>query len=215
MKQDLTELVFILDQSGSMHGLETDVIGGFNSLIEGQKKEPGEAVISLVLFDDSRKVIYDRVPLDEVSLLTDNVYCPGGSTALLDAVGFGVKHISMVHRYIREEDIPRKTLFVIYTDGMENSSRYFSYVKINKLITEKREKDKWEFMFLGANIDAEDTAEYLGLRREMSADFISDEEGTRIAFDTVGAAINNFRTGNLKNNWNKDIKADYNKRNKK
>ena len=154
MKKNLTELVFILDRSGSMAGLESDTIGGFNAMIEKQKKEPGNALVSTVLFDHERKVIHDRQDIQQVEPMTDRDYYVGGCTALLDAVGCAIHHIGNVHKYAREEDRPEKTLFVITTDGMENASRQYSYDKLKKLIRRQKEKYGWEFIFLGANIDA-------------------------------------------------------------
>ena len=154
MKKGLTEIVFILDRSGSMSGLESDTIGGYNSMIEKQKKEEGEALISTVLFDGQTDVLHDRVPLDKISPITEKEYYVRGSTALLDAVGGAIHHIGNVHKYAREEDVPEKTLFIITTDGMENSSRKYSYDKVKKMIEKQKEKYHWEFIFLGANIDA-------------------------------------------------------------
>ena len=154
MKKDLTEIVFILDRSGSMAGLEKDTIGGFNAMIEKQRKEPGQALISTVLFDNESDVIHDRVPLDNLPALTEKEYYVRGCTALLDAVGVAIHHIGNVHKYAREEDRPEKTLFVITTDGMENASRRYTYDKVKTMIERQREKYGWEFLFLGANIDA-------------------------------------------------------------
>ena len=157
MKKNLTELVFILDRSGSMSGLETDVIGGFNSMIAKQKKLDGECLVSCVLFDNEQKVIYDRVPISEVRPMTDKDYELGGCTALVDALGLAVKHIGNIHKYAREEDIPEHTVFVITTDGMENASRIYSSEKVKKMVSKKTEKHGWEFLYLAANIDAVET----------------------------------------------------------
>ena len=154
MKKGLTELVFILDRSGSMSGLESDTIGGFNSMIAKQKKAEGEAVVSTVLFNEASRVLHDRVPLDRVAPLTDEEYEPAGCTALLDAVGDAVRHIGLVHKYARSEDVPEHTVFVITTDGMENASRRYGLDEVRRLITRQSEKYGWEFLFLGANIDA-------------------------------------------------------------
>ena len=154
MNKELTEIVFIIDKSGSMAGLEADTVGGFNSLLERQKKEPGRALISAVLFDAECSVLYDREELSGIEPMTEDSYCPGGCTALLDAIGGAVKHIRNVHRYIREEDVPGKTVFVITTDGMENSSRRYTYDEVRKAVRRAQEKDGWEFLFLGANMDA-------------------------------------------------------------
>ena len=152
MKKGLTEIVFILDRSGSMCGLEADTIGGYNSMIEKQKKEDGEALVSTVLFDDRSEVLHDRVPLSKIEPITAKEYYVRGSTALLDAVGGAIRHIGNIHKYAREEDVPEKTLFIITTDGMENSSREFTYEKVKKMVEKKKAKNHWEFIFLGANI---------------------------------------------------------------
>lgn len=161
MKKNLTELVFILDRSGSMQGLEGDTIGGFNAMIEKQKKEPGKALVSTVLFDDLTEVLHDRVKLDEVRPITEKEYDVGGCTALLDAVGGAIHHIGNIHKYARSEDVPEHTLFVITTDGMENASRRYLAQKVKEMIGRQKEKYGWEFLFLGANIDAVETAGHL------------------------------------------------------
>ena len=163
MKKNLTELVLILDRSGSMSGLEADTIGGFNSMIEKQKKADGEAFVSTVLFDDKTDVIYDRVPLDKVEPMTDRQYYVRGCTALLDAVGGAIHHIGNVHKYAREEDVPEKTIFVITTDGQENASRRYTYDKVRRMIERQKEVYHWEFIFLGANIDAAAEAARFGI----------------------------------------------------
>ena len=149
MKNNITELVFIIDRSGSMAGLESDTIGGFNSLIKKQKKESGKCFVSTVLFSSNSEVIHDRVPLDKINEMTDDDYCPGGCTALIDAIGGAIKHISSVHRYIRPEDVPDHTMFVITTDGLENASHKYSAKEVKKMVKEK-EKSGWEFLFIGA-----------------------------------------------------------------
>lgn len=163
----MIELVFILDKSGSMQGLEKDTIGGFNSMIERQKKEEGEALVSTILFNEESKAIHDRVSIKDVPKLTEKEYYVEGCTALLDAVGGAIKHIGNIHKYARKEDVPDKTLFVITTDGMENASRRYGYKEVKRLITNQREKYGWEFIFLGANIDAEGEGEKFGIKREM------------------------------------------------
>ena len=163
MKTNLTELVFILDRSGSMQGLEKDTIGGFNAMLEKQKKEPGEALVSTVLFDDRIEVLHDRVKLGEVRPITEKEYCVRGCTALLDAVGGAIRHIGNIHKYARPEDVPERTLFVITTDGMENASRRYTADKVRRMIEHEKEKYGWEFLFLGANIDAVETAGSLGI----------------------------------------------------
>ena len=189
MKKNLTEIVFILDRSGSMSGLEGDTIGGFNSMIEKQRRQEGEAYISTVLFDNHSDVIHDRVPLDKVPKLTEKEYYVRGCTALLDAVGSAVHHIGNVHKYAREEDIPEKTVFVITTDGMENASRSYSYEKVRAMIEERKEKYGWEFLFLGANIDAAREAARFGIRPDRAANYHADSRGTEVIYEAVGDAL--------------------------
>ena len=174
MRKGLTEVVFILDRSGSMSGLEADTIGGFNSMIEKQKREDGEAVISTVLFDDRTEVIYDRVSIDKITPMTDKEYYVRGCKALLDAVGGAIHHIGNVHKYAREEDRPEKTLFIITTDGMENSSRIYSYDRVKKMVEKEKEKYGWEFLFLGANIDAVSVAGRFGIGADRAIDYECD-----------------------------------------
>ena len=214
MKKGLTEIVFILDRSGSMSGLEKDTIGGFNSLIARQKKEEGRALVSTVLFDNDSCVIHDRVSVENVQPMTEKEYFVGGSTALLDAVGCAVKHIANVHKYAREEDRPEKTLFVITTDGMENASRYYSYDKVKQLIENQKEKYGWEFLFLGANIDAVSTASHFGITADRAVDYHSDSQGTQLNYRVVGDAISYIRTKStkLKSDWKIKIEEDYRSR---
>ena len=195
MKNGLTEMVFILDRSGSMHGLEADTIGGFNSLIDKQKKEEGEAYVSLVLFNHDSDVIYDRADIGKVEPLTDTQYVASGSTALLDAVGGAIHHIGNVHKYAREEDVPEKTIFIIITDGMENASRMYDRRKVKSMIERQTEKYGWEFMFLGANIDAVETARSYGIRRDRAVEYYSDSVGTRKNYDVVECAVRKMRKG--------------------
>ena len=178
MKKELTEIVFILDKSGSMGGLEADTIGGYNSFLEKQKKVEGEAYVSTVLFSDYSSVIHDRVPIEEVEPMTEKEYSVGGSTALLDAIGGAIHHIGNVHKYAREEDRPEHTIFVITTDGQENSSNEYSYEKLKKMITRQQEKYGWEFIFLGANMDAIGEAGRLGIRADRAVRYECDKEGT-------------------------------------
>ena len=194
MKKDLTEIVFILDESGSMADLTADTIGGFNSLIEKQRGETGEAVISAVLFSNDSKVIYDRVPIDSIRKMTRKDYCPGGCTALLDAVGSAVKHIANVHKYAREEDIPEHTLFIITTDGMENASRSYTPSKVKKLIKDMQEKG-WEFVFMGANIDAVEAAGDIGISPETAVAYRSDSMGTNVLYESMSNAVSGIRKG--------------------
>ncbi len=187
-KKGLTELVMILDRSGSMSGLEADTIGGFNSMIEKQKKEEGEAYVSVMLFDDRFDVIYDRVDIRKVEPMTENQYFVRGMTALLDAVGRAVRHIEMVHKYARPEDVPEKTIFIITTDGMENASREYSYEQIKRMIEDKREQG-WEFMFLGANIDAVAEAERIGIDARRAVRYEHDSAGTQTTFKSLSKVI--------------------------
>lgn len=217
MKKNLTELVFILDRSGSMSGLEADTIGGFNSLIEKQKKEEGEAYVSTILFDDRQEVLYDRVPLEKVRPMTDKDYYVRGCTALLDAIGGAVNHIGNIHKYAREEDRPEKTLFIITTDGMENASIRFSYEKVKSMVERQKEKYHWEFLFLGANIDAVATAARFGISRERSVNFENDSAGTELNYRVLNEAVSSFRActapePRMADNWSDAIKDDYEKR---
>ncbi|MCI7640402.1 MAG: VWA domain-containing protein [Clostridiales bacterium] len=210
MKKNLTELVFILDRSGSMAGLEADTIGGFNAMIEKQRKEPGEAVISTVLFDNETEVIHDRIPLDRVPRLTEKEYYVRGCTALLDAVGGAIHHIGNVHKYAREEDRPEKTLFVITTDGMENASRRYTYDKVKAMIERQREKYGWEFLFLGANIDAAREAARFGIRADCAADYHADSIGTEAVYESVCEAVCQVRrSAPLAADWKRKIDADF------
>ena len=215
MKKNLTELVFILDRSGSMQGLEKDTIGGFNSLIEKQKKVEGDALISTVLFASESKVIHDRVDVKDVKPMTENNYITGGCTALLDAIGNAIHHISNIHKYARKEDVPEHTLFVITTDGMENASRTYTYPKVKKLIENQKEKHGWEFMFLGANIDAIDVASHLGIDESRAVNFNCDSVGTALNYEVIGEAIGTLRKCNFVNeNWKERIDEDFHKRSK-
>ncbi len=213
MKKNLTEIVFILDRSGSMHGLEADTIGGFNAMIEKQKKEDGEALVSCVLFDDVSDVIYDRVPLDRIEPMNDRQYVVRGCTALLDAIGGAVHHIANVHKYIREEDVPEHTVFIITTDGMENASRRYGAKEVRKMI-ETMQKDKgWEFLFLGANIDAVKTAEGFGISRERAVNYNADSEGTQLNYSVISRAVSGMRCGKaLSPDWAEEIKEDHRRR---
>ena len=216
MKKNLTELVFILDRSGSMSGLEADTIGGFNAMIEKQKKEEGEALISTVLFDNDVQVIHDRVPLDSVPALTEKEYFVRGCTALLDAVGGAIHHIGNVHKYAREEDRPEKTLFVITTDGMENASRRYTYDKVRSMIQHEKEKYGWEFLFLGANIDAAREAARFGIGADRAANYYADHMGTGVIYEAVSQAVCQVRNcaAPLSADWKEKIDADYNARKK-
>ncbi len=189
MKKGLTEIVFILDRSGSMGGLEKDTIGGYNSMIAKQKEEEGEAIISTVLFDNETEVLHDRVSLDKTGPITDKEYYVRGSTALLDAVGGAIHHIGNVHKYAREEDVPEKTLFIITTDGMENSSRQYSYDKVKKMVERQKEKYHWEFIFLGANIDAVSVANQFGVDKSRAVRYECDSAGTALNYEVMGKMV--------------------------
>ena len=210
----MTELVFILDRSGSMAGLEKDTIGGFNAMLEKQRKEPGDAVVSTVLFDNQAEVIHDRVALADVPNLTDREYYVRGCTALLDAVGGAIHHIGNVHKYARREDVPEKTLFIITTDGMENASRRYTYDKVRRMIEHEKEKYGWEFLFLGANIDAAAEAKRFGIDASMAANYHCDEEGTALNYEVISEAITSVRTcaAPLSADWKQKIDADYRRR---
>ena len=216
MKKNLTEIVFILDRSGSMAGLEDDTIGGFNAMIEKQKKEPGEALVSTVLFDNESEVIHDRVDIQRIKSMTRNEYYVRGCTALLDAVGGAIHHIGNVHKYAREEDRPEKTLFVITTDGMENASRKYSYEKLKAMIQRQKEKYGWEFLFLGANIDAAREASRFGISADRAANYHADSKGTNVIYETVNEAITQVRccAAPLSADWKQRVDEDYKNRGK-
>ena len=215
MKKNLTEIIFILDRSGSMQGLEKDTIGGFNSLIEKQKKIEGDALISTVLFANESKVIHDRVDVKDVKPMTENNYITGGCTALLDAIGNAIHHISNIHKYARKEDVPEHTLFVITTDGMENASRTYTYPKVKKLIENQKEKHGWEFMFLGANIDTVNVASYMGIDESRAVNFNCDSEGTELNYEVLNDAIGVLRKCSyVSEDWKRRIDNDFEKRGK-
>ncbi len=213
MKKNLTELVFILDRSGSMAGLEKDTIGGFNAMIEKQRGAEGEAIISTVLFDNTSAVIHDRVSLDKIEPMTGEQYFVRGCTALLDAVGGAIHHIGNVHKYAREEDRPEHTLFVITTDGMENASSRYSLAQVKEMIERQKSKYGWEFLFLGANIDAVETAGRMGIKPDRAVKYHSDSEGTRLNYDVVADAICCMRSDEaLESTWKAKIEEDYARR---
>ena len=224
MNEKLTELVFIIDESGSMSGLESDTVGGFNSLIEKQKREDGEAVVSTVMFSDQSRVVHDRVGLQTISPMTSDDYTPGGCTALLDAVGDAIHHIGNVHKYARDEDRPGKTLFIITTDGMENSSHRYSYSEIKKKIDRQKEKYGWEFLFLGANIDAVAVAGRMGIQRDNAVNYECDEAGTSLNYEVLERAVTRARALSVPDflegaafvggGWKDDIEKDFKKRHK-
>ena len=218
MRKNLTEIVFILDRSGSMRGLEKDTIGGFNSLLAKQRKEKGEAIISTVLFDDEQDVLHDRVDIQKVRPMTGREYYVRGCTALLDAVGSAIHHIGNVHKYARAEDRPSKTLFIITTDGMENASCKYSYDKVKQMIKRQKEKYGWEFLFLGANIDAISEAAKFGIDRDYAVDYECDSLGTETVYRELSKAISFARVcpkhgkRSMDARWKKNIEKDYNSR---
>lgn len=215
IKNNITELVFILDRSGSMSGLESDTIGGFNSLIEKQRKTEGECYVSTVLFDSESEVIHDRVKLSEIKPMTDKDYYVRGSTALIDAIGGAVKHIQTIHKYARPEDVPEHTMFVITTDGMENSSHIYSSDEVKKMVEKQKEKEGWEFIFIGANIDSVETAKHFGIGADRAVNYIADAAGTGVVFDTVAETVCEMRAHKpIKAGWKRKIKEDYDSRNK-
>ena len=219
MKKGLTEIVFILDRSGSMSGLEADTIGGYNSLIAKQKKEEGEAYISTVLFDDMCEVLHDRVGIEKIEPMTDREYFVRGSTALLDAIGGAIHHIGNVHKYARDEDRPEKTLFIITTDGQENSSSKYTYEKVKHMVQRQKEKFGWEFLFLGANIDAIAEAGRFGIKADRAVNYHCDREGTAVNYESLSRAVSRVRRCNnvcemdmALEGWDEEIKADYKRR---
>ncbi len=213
MKKGLTEMVFILDRSGSMAGLEADTIGGFNGMLEKQKKEDGEALVSTVLFSGDSRVIHDRADIREVPPMTDRDYYVGGCTALLDAVGAAIHHIGNVHKYIRDEDVPEHTIFIITTDGMENASRSYTLGRVKEMITRQKEKYGWEFLFLGANIDAVETAGSMGIHADRAVTYRNDGEGVTLNYQVMGEAVASVRHyGAVRDDWKDKIREDRKKR---
>ena len=213
MKKNLTELVFILDRSGSMQGLEVDTIGGFNAMLEKQKKEPGEAFVSTILFNDHTQVLHDRVKIEAVEPITHREYYVRGCTALLDAIGGAIHHIGNIHKYARSEDVPEHTLFVITTDGLENATRRYTSQQVKMMIRRQKEKYGWEFLFLGANIDAVETAGTLGIAPDRAVNYHCDSEGTRLNYEVVSQAVTAVRCcATLDEHWKDDIEEDFRKR---
>jgi uncharacterized protein YegL len=213
MKKTLTEIVFILDRSGSMSGLEADTIGGFNSMLRKQQKEQGDALISIILFDNESEVLHDRVDVRKVAPMTEQDYTVRGCTALLDAIGGAIHHIGNVHKYARTEDVPEHTLFVITTDGMENASHHYSSDRVKQMIERQKSKYGWEFLFLGANIDAVETASQFGISADRAVNYHSDSQGTALNYQVVSEAISAVRVSRpLTAEWKKRIDADFKKR---
>ena len=215
-RNNITELVFILDRSGSMAGLESDTIGGFNAMIEKQKKEEGECYISTVLFDNVSEVLHDRVKLSNIKPMTDREYTVRGCTALIDAIGGAIHHIGNIHKYARPEDVPEHTMFIITTDGMENASQRYSSEQVKRMIKRQKDKYGWEFLFIGANIDAVETARCYGIDEDRAVNYNADAEGTGILYESVACAVSSVRKcAPLDNNWREKIDKDYKKRGKK
>ena len=210
MNEKLTEIVFILDRSGSMAGLEGDTIGGFNAMVEKQKKESGEALLSAVLFSDESRVLYDRVDLRKVEPMTERQYCVGGCTALLDAIGGAVHHIANVHKYAREEDRPARTVFVITTDGLENASSRYTYDEVQRMVKHEQEKYGWEFLFLGANMDAISEARRFGIRSDRAVRYRRDSRGTLLNFEVLSDTISDVRAKRaVSRDWSERIERDF------
>lgn len=220
MSNGLTEIIYIIDRSGSMGGLEADTIGGFNSMMEKQKKTGEKALVSTVLFDDVCEVLHDRVPIDKVEKMTEKQYYVRGCTALLDAIGGAIHHIGNVHKYARDEDRPDKTIVVITTDGMENASSHYSNEKIQKMVKRQQKKYGWEFIFIGANIDAYAEARKYGIREDRTVNYIADDVGTACVFGGIAKGVCSVMMAGRaevnaalsKSNWNDDINADYQRR---
>lgn len=213
MKKDLTELVLILDRSGSMSGLESDTIGGYNAMLEKQKKEAGEAIITTVLFDDRYELLHDRINLKGIAPITDKEYFVRGSTALLDAVGRTINKIGNVQKHTAVEQRAEHVMFVITTDGMENASREFSYEKIRKMIEHQKSKYGWEFIFLGANIDAIATAERFGISKDRATNYNADSEGTLLNYEIISETVSSIRSNSkISEDWKHRIDEDFKNR---
>ena len=216
MKKNLTELVFILDRSGSMSGLEKDTIGGFNSMLKKQKDEEGEAIVTTVLFDNKYELLHDRINIKGISPITDKEYFVRGTTALLDAVGRTIEKIENAQKHTLEEERASKVLFVITTDGMENSSKRYSYEKIRRMIKDKKKEFGWEFIFLGANIDAVSAAESIGISRDRATNYNSDSKGTKLNYEVISKTISSLReNASISDNWKDKIEEDFEKRGRK
>lgn len=213
MKKDLVEMVFILDRSGSMSGLEKDTIGGFNQMLEKQKQLPGDALVTTVLFDHEFQMLHDRLPVKEIKLMTGKEYYVRGSTALLDAVGKSIHHLVSIYKTTKPSEKPEKTIFIITTDGMENASRNYTYKDVKQLIETQKEKYNWEFIFLGANIDATEVAEGFGINRDRAANFHADKEGTVLNYKVISDTLENLRYNKkIDSNWKSKIDKDFKNR---
>lgn len=214
MKKNMTELVMILDRSGSMGGLESDTIGGYNAMIAKQRELEGEVLVSTVLFDDRTDVIHDRLPIDKVPLMTEREYYVRGCTALLDAIGGAIHHIGNVHKYAREEDRPEKTIFVITTDGMENASKNYDFAKVKRMVEKEKEKYGWEFLFLGANMDAIQVASRFGIMPDRAVTYEADKEGTALNYKVVSDTVGKMRcsVGPISGDWKREIEEDVKRR---
>lgn len=211
----MTEIIFILDRSGSMEGLEKDTIGGFNSMMKKQASVPGDALVSTLLFDNDVEVIHDRLNIKDVPEMTSKEYYVRGCTALLDAVGGAIKYISMIHKYAHKEDVPEKTLFIITTDGMENASRRYSYEDVRSMVEHQKSKHGWEFIFLGANIDAQAEASKYGIDESMSVNYNCDSKGMEISFKVMDDVVSSYRsTCEVPKGWRKRIDYDFKSRGK-
>ena len=216
MKNNITELVFILDRSGSMAGLESDTIGGFNAMLEKQKKQDGFCYVSTILFDNESEVLHDRVKLTDVPKMTDRDYTVRGCTALVDAIGGAIHHIGNIHKYARPEDVPEHTMFVITTDGLENASHLYTGKQVRQMIQRQKEKYGWEFLFIGANIDAVETAARYGIGRDRAVNYHADGQGTQVLYQAVNDAVCAVRASQpLQAGWGEKIKADFRGRRKK
>ena len=217
MKKDLTELVFILDMSGSMEHLTDDTIGGFNSVLKEHAAKEGDVLVTTYLFNNDSRMLHDRLPIQEVPTMTSSDYRAAGCTALIDAMGEAIKHIVSIHRYARKEDIPENTIFVITTDGMENASHKYSSDQVKQMVTHEQEKYGWEFIFLAANIDAVESAERYGIGRDRAVNYMADSVGTEVLYEAVNYAVEAVRTGSsLQGNdsWRKNADEDFKKRRK-
>ncbi|MCD7768720.1 MAG: VWA domain-containing protein [Oscillospiraceae bacterium] len=213
MKNDLTELAFILDRSGSMHGLEEDTIGGFNSMIDKQKRQEGQCYVSTILFDSTTEVLHDRIALSRVRPMTQRDYTVGDCTALLDAIGKAIHHIGNIHKYARPEDVPEHTLFVITTDGKENASHIYTAEQVKAMVERQKAEYGWEFLFLGANIDAVQTASHFGIDAGHAANYHADAQGTRVIYEALSDAVTAMRAdAPMGACWSARVDEDYRKR---